>query len=236
MPVSSVAIQPLYASAHNKHVQWGNGVENAYSSQLSKSRDSSHLMSDNHTQDWSPDGQTDRSRSTAPSIGSVDEDNPWNGLMILSLDGGDVRGLSSLMILKSILEEIARMEQPQAKSSAHTPLIDSSIYKDSPTPSQYKSPTSNYLPCHYFDYIAGTSTGGLIAIMLGRLRMSVDQAMKEYETLCSDVFEKPSSSLRRFSTKHNSTNRRENLEVYFKHMQPTGSSPEEHVDQFKIGS
>jgi patatin-like phospholipase/acyl hydrolase len=27
------------------------------------------------------------------------------------------------------------------------------------------------LPCEYFDLIGGTNTGGLIAIMLGRLRM-----------------------------------------------------------------
>ena len=61
---------------------------------------------------------------------------------ILSLDGGGVRGLSSLLILRNIMEEIAR-----------------------------RNDTPEALPCDYFDLIGGTGTGGLIAIMLGRLRM-----------------------------------------------------------------
>ena len=51
---------------------------------------------------------------------------------ILSLDGGGVRGLSSLLILREIMEEIGRRAQ------AHEPP----------------------LPCQYFDLIGGTSTGG----------------------------------------------------------------------------
>lgn len=62
---------------------------------------------------------------------------------ILSLDGGGVRGLSSLLILREIMEEIGRQSQ-----ASETPR-----------------------PCEYFDLIGGTSTGGLIAIMLGRLGM-----------------------------------------------------------------
>ena len=62
---------------------------------------------------------------------------------ILSLDGGGVRGVSSLFILKEIMRQIAR-----DKNEEDTPL-----------------------PCDYFDLICGTSTGGLIALMLGRLRM-----------------------------------------------------------------
>ncbi|KAI3320729.1 FabD/lysophospholipase-like protein [Xylariaceae sp. AK1471] len=47
-----------------------------------------------------------------------------------------------------------------------------------------------YLPCHYFDYIGGTSTGGLAAIMLGRLRMSVDECINRYPTMAKKVFGK----------------------------------------------
>ena len=63
---------------------------------------------------------------------------------ILSLDGGGVRGLSSLLILRNIMEEIARRKGP-GTAEAH--------------------------PYEYFDLIGGTGTGGWIAIMLGRLRM-----------------------------------------------------------------
>jgi Patatin-like phospholipase len=62
---------------------------------------------------------------------------------ILALDGGGVRGLSSLLILREIMEEIRRQS-----GAEKTPL-----------------------PCDHFDLIGGTNTGGLIAIMLGRLRM-----------------------------------------------------------------
>ena len=62
---------------------------------------------------------------------------------ILALDGGGVRGLSSLLILGEIMEEIA-----QASGLDETPR-----------------------PSEYFDVIGGTSTGGLIAIMLGLLGM-----------------------------------------------------------------
>ena len=62
---------------------------------------------------------------------------------VLALDGGGVRGLSSLVILREIMEEMQRLA------------------KLNETPH----------PCNYFDLIGGTSTGGLIAIMLGRLKM-----------------------------------------------------------------
>ena len=46
------------------------------------------------------------------------------------------------------------------------------------------------LPCDVFDLIAGTSTGGLIAIMLGRLHMTIDECIKQYEAIGERVFSK----------------------------------------------
>ncbi|EAT82429.2 hypothetical protein SNOG_10094 [Parastagonospora nodorum SN15] len=79
-------------------------------------------------------------------------------LRLLCLDGGGVRGLSSLMVLKMLMEMIDPDNPPK--------------------------------PCDYFDMIGGTSTGGLIAIMLGRLQMSVQECIDEYTTLFSSIFTK----------------------------------------------
>ncbi|KAI9823351.1 MAG: hypothetical protein M1819_001359 [Sarea resinae] len=45
-------------------------------------------------------------------------------------------------------------------------------------------------PCDYFDMIGGTSTGGLIAIMLGRLKMSIGDCINAYLSLSDRVFQK----------------------------------------------
>ncbi|KAH8689905.1 acyl transferase/acyl hydrolase/lysophospholipase [Talaromyces proteolyticus] len=45
-------------------------------------------------------------------------------------------------------------------------------------------------PCDYFDIIGGTSTGGLIAIMLGRLKMSIDECIDAYLKLSDRIFQK----------------------------------------------
>ncbi|KAG8950943.1 hypothetical protein FRC04_007007 [Tulasnella sp. 424] len=76
-------------------------------------------------------------------------------LRLLSLDGGGVRGIISLIILEQVMREVA----PGAK------------------------------PCEWFDLIGGTSTGGLIAIMLGRLRMSIPECIAAYHELAKEVFD-----------------------------------------------
>lgn len=77
-------------------------------------------------------------------------------LCLLSLDGGGVRGLSTLLILKRLMEAIDSTDPPK--------------------------------PCDYFHMIGGTSTGGLIALMLGRMRLNIDQCITAYTKLSLSIF------------------------------------------------
>ncbi|KAH8897000.1 FabD/lysophospholipase-like protein [Thozetella sp. PMI_491] len=113
------------------------------------------------------------SASPDPGITS----SPWSKKLILTLDGGGIRGYSSLIILRALMKEIARIEQttePLAQSSAATVRVAPELM------SAEVLRNGLYLPCHYFDYIAGTSFGGLIAIMVGMLGMSVDDCVNEF--------------------------------------------------------
>ncbi|KAH0585552.1 hypothetical protein H2248_008784 [Termitomyces sp. 'cryptogamus'] len=46
----------------------------------------------------------------------------------------------------------------------------------------------NVKPCKYFDMICGTSAGGLIAIMLGRLQMTIPECINVFESLALSIF------------------------------------------------
>lgn len=54
-----------------------------------------------------------------------------------------------------------------------------------------RAPTRDQIPkpCDYFDLIAGTGTGGLIAIMLGRLRLDLETCKEVYVRMTRKVFE-----------------------------------------------
>ena len=92
----------------------------------------------------------------------TDQSKPLSHIpRILALDGGGVRGLSSLLIVEKLMREVQRIMIDKGQATEKDPVP---------------------LPCEYFDLICGTSTGGLIAIMLGRLRMvrSINQTYLVY--------------------------------------------------------
>ena len=86
-------------------------------------------------------------------------------LRILALDGGGVRGLSEVLILKFLMLRLRYEEQNKTKQ--RLPDIPS--------------------PWKYFDLICGTSTGGLLALMLGRLRLVTPCALYVNDSLSPNV-------------------------------------------------
>ncbi|KAF5675741.1 acyl transferase acyl hydrolase lysophospholipase [Fusarium denticulatum] len=81
-------------------------------------------------------------------------------LRVLSLDGEGIRGISSLLILERIMEQLQK-----ANKLDRVPK-----------------------PCEWFDLIGGTSTGGIIAIMLGKLGMTVDECIRAYKKVAQQAF------------------------------------------------
>ncbi|RFU80002.1 calcium-independent phospholipase [Trichoderma arundinaceum] len=83
-------------------------------------------------------------------------------LRLLSLDGGGVKGICTLIVLDAIMEEVKGLGGE----------------RDGTKP----------LPIHYFDLAGGTSSGGLIALMLFRLSMSTTDAIGNSKKIVTDTF------------------------------------------------
>lgn len=87
-------------------------------------------------------------------------------LRILSLDGGGVRGYSMLIIVQELM---------------HRTFVE----VEGRAPRKHEIPK----PADHFDLIVGTGTGGLIAIMLGRLRLDLETCKEVYVRMTRKVFE-----------------------------------------------
>ncbi|OIW28982.1 FabD/lysophospholipase-like protein [Coniochaeta ligniaria NRRL 30616] len=87
-------------------------------------------------------------------------------LRVLSLDGGGVRGYSMFLILQELMHRTFVEIEGRAPRRSEIPK-----------------------PCDHFDLIIGTGTGGLIALMLGRLRLDIETCKELYVRLTRMVFE-----------------------------------------------
>ena len=81
-------------------------------------------------------------------------------------DGGGVRGYSVFIILQELMHRTFVEIEGRAPKRSEIPK-----------------------PCDHFDLIVGTGTGGLIAIMLGRLRLDLETCKEVYVRMTRKVFE-----------------------------------------------
>lgn len=107
-------------------------------------------------------------------------------ITVLCLDGGGIRSYSSLLVLRALMDEIRSILAIEAVSGQ--PLR----------------------PHEVFNYVFGSSSGGLIAIMLARLNMTDQQCMDTFQIYAESIFLHPQSLNRIFgpfyTTKYSSKN------------------------------
>ncbi|KAH8656651.1 acyl transferase/acyl hydrolase/lysophospholipase, partial [Tricladium varicosporioides] len=103
-----------------------------------------------------------RPRPMLPAAGEGESSQGSPSVCLLSLDGGGIKGIFAVVVLEAIMESVRLQENPELG--------------DPPR------------PCDYFDIMGGTSTGGLLAIMLGRLRMDLVSCRIAYKALSTSIF------------------------------------------------
>ena len=103
-------------------------------------------------------------------------------IRILALDGGGIRGLSSLILLRGLMERVA-------------------VARDT-----LSHETMTARPSEYFDLIIGAGMSGISALFLGRLRMTIDEAICAYQEVVKAAFQPPSSFSSAFQRKSSSQN------------------------------
>lgn len=115
----------------------------------------------------------------------------WQSQRILNIEGEGLAGLSALYILRELIVVVSELERRQGNpSSAASPLFRP-VPKKSVAVTEVFEPSQSsilpYRPCHYFDFICGTSTGGLAAIMLGNMRFTIDETIDRCERIIRDI-------------------------------------------------
>lgn len=113
----------------------------------------------------------------------------WRARRVLNLEGDSFAGLFALYVLQELMRLIGERErriQPPNETSASSPLYRP-YNKSRPQSFQPGSTALLYRPCHYFDFICGTSFGGTCAIMLGVMRFTVSETIERTVAILSQL-------------------------------------------------
>jgi hypothetical protein len=96
-------------------------------------------------------------------------------------DSSGILSYSTLVIIQLLMHEIWTWENEIADGNQAATESGAGLSQcDTPERIPHES---ELLPCHYFDFFYGAAHGGLIATLLGRLRMRVDDAIDHFQNI-----------------------------------------------------
>ncbi|CAN9241938.1 unnamed protein product [Alternaria alternata] len=107
-------------------------------------------------------------------IGGIDRTGvQWSKSVEDRSDGGGVKSYSSILILEFLMDWVITFENRFEQEFTHYPRTFTA---------------SDFRPCHYFHKVYGTSTGGVLAIALSRLRMTVAETISAFESILNAMY------------------------------------------------
>ena len=109
--------------------------------------------------------------------GQINETAAWSPSYVC-FQGGGTESYSSLVVFKLLMHEIWMWENEMADTDQTVSESETGLCAPERVP-----PESELLPCHYFDFFYGASHGGVLATLLGRLRLRVDDATERFRKI-----------------------------------------------------
>jgi hypothetical protein len=120
-------------------------------------------------------------RESSHHLQTIEEAAVWSPSYIC-IDGRGIDLYPCLVTIQLLMHEIWMWENKIADDDQATAESGADIGSQNDAVERVP-PESELLPCHYFDFFYGTSHGGVLAILLGRLRLRIDEATDHFQKI-----------------------------------------------------
>jgi hypothetical protein len=100
----------------------------------------------------------------------------------MCIDNDEMNNYPSLIIIQLLMHEIWVWENQMSDEDQTIAESEASVRSQN-GPVEQVPEESELLPCHYFDFFYGSFNGGLVATLLGRLRLTVDDATSQFQSI-----------------------------------------------------